>query len=68
MFTFFRTLVKNLFLGYLASSAADKSSVFRVFSTILDFNEAEKEKAGLNNAAAQNSWFSRLSGGSIYSS
>nr|XP_003701706.1 PREDICTED: thyroid receptor-interacting protein 11-like [Megachile rotundata] len=59
-----KTLVKNLLLGYLSSSAADKSAVLRVFSTVLDFNETEKDKAGLNNAVAQNSWFSRLSGGS----
>lgn len=58
-----KTLIKNLFLGYLFSSAADKSSVLRVFSTILDFNEEEKEKAGLNNAVVQNSWLSRLSSG-----
>ncbi|KAK9304488.1 hypothetical protein QLX08_004126 [Tetragonisca angustula] len=60
-----KTLVKNLLLGYLSSSAADKSSVLRVFSTVLDFNEIEKDKAGLNNLVGQNSWFSRLSGGSI---
>ncbi|KAK1137645.1 hypothetical protein K0M31_002143 [Melipona bicolor] len=60
-----KTLVKNLLLGYLSSSAADKSSVLRVFSTVLDFNEIEKDKAGLNNVVGQNSWFSRLSGGSI---
>lgn len=60
-----KTLVKNLLLGYLSSSAADKSSVLRVFSTVLDFNEMEKDKAGLNNVVGQNSWFSRLSGGSI---
>ncbi|XP_017762228.1 PREDICTED: thyroid receptor-interacting protein 11-like isoform X2 [Eufriesea mexicana] len=59
-----KTLIKNLLLGYLSSSAADKSSVLRVFSTVLEFSEAEKDKAGLNNAVAQNSWFSRLSGGS----
>ncbi|XP_029054382.2 thyroid receptor-interacting protein 11-like [Osmia bicornis bicornis] len=59
-----KTLIKNLLLGYLSSSAADKSAVLRVFSTILDFNEAERDKAGLNNAAVQNSWFSRLSSGS----
>lgn len=51
-------------MGYLSSSAADKSSVLRVFSTILDFNETEKDKAGLNNTIGQNSWFSRLNSGS----
>ncbi|XP_066599423.1 thyroid receptor-interacting protein 11-like [Prorops nasuta] len=58
-----KDLIKNLLLGYLSSSAADKSSVLRVFATILDFNDAEKDKAGLSNANAHNSWFSRLSGG-----
>lgn len=59
-----KTLIKNLLLGYLSSSAADKSSVLRVFSTILDFNETEKDKAGLNNTIGQNSWFFRLNSGS----
>lgn len=35
-----------------------------MFSTILDFNETEKDKAGLNNTIGQNSWFSRLNSGS----
>ncbi|XP_076675456.1 uncharacterized protein LOC143372793 isoform X2 [Andrena cerasifolii] len=59
-----KTLIKNLFLGYLSSSAPDKSSVLRVFSTILDFDEVEKAKAGLNNTPGQNSWLPRLSSGS----
>ncbi|XP_043259414.1 thyroid receptor-interacting protein 11-like isoform X2 [Colletes gigas] len=59
-----KTLVKNLFLSYLSSSAADKSSVLRVFSTILEFSDVEKEKVGLSNATTQNSWFPRLSSGS----
>lgn len=58
-----KNLVKNLLLGYLTSSMADKSSVLRVFATVLDFTEHEKNKAGLNNATVNNSWFSRLSGG-----
>ncbi|KZC10008.1 Thyroid receptor-interacting protein 11 [Dufourea novaeangliae] len=59
-----KTLIKNLLLGYLTSSAADKSSVLRVFSTILDFDEVEKDRARLNTAATHNTWFSRLSSGS----
>lgn len=58
-----KNLVKNLLLGYLSSSAADKSSVLRVFATVLDFTEPERNRAGLNNPTASNSWFSRLSGG-----
>lgn len=58
-----KNLIKNLLLGYLSSSAADKSSVLRVFATVLDFTEPERNRAGLNNPTASNSWFSRLSGG-----
>ncbi|KAK2587260.1 hypothetical protein KPH14_002996 [Odynerus spinipes] len=58
-----KNLIKNLLLGYLASSAVDKSSVLRVFATVLDFTEHERNKAGLNNTTAHNSWFSRISGG-----
>ena len=55
-----RNLVKNLLLGFLSSPASDKSSVLRVFATVLDFNESERDKIGLNNLAAKNSWFSSL--------
>ncbi|XP_035726493.1 thyroid receptor-interacting protein 11-like isoform X2 [Vespa mandarinia] len=58
-----KSLMKNLLLGYLSSSTADKSSVLRVFATVLDFTENDRDKAGLNNGIANNSWFSRLSGG-----
>lgn len=62
-----KTLVKNLLLGYLTSSANDKTSVMRVFSTVLDFNDSEREKTGLNSSAAKNSWFSSIlhSGGNV---
>ncbi|KAL2738879.1 thyroid receptor-interacting protein 11-like isoform X2 [Vespula squamosa] len=58
-----KSLMKNLLLGYLSSSTVDKSSVLRVFATVLDFTEHDRDKAGLNNGIANNSWFSRLSGG-----
>ncbi|XP_051171433.1 thyroid receptor-interacting protein 11-like isoform X2 [Leptopilina boulardi] len=62
-----KTLVKNLLLGYLTSSANDKTSVMRVFSTVLDFNDSERERTGLNSSAGKNSWFSNLlhSGGNV---
>lgn len=47
----------------MSSSASDKSSVLRVFSTVLDFDENEREKAGLNNQSGHGSWFSGLIGG-----
>ncbi|XP_015109457.1 thyroid receptor-interacting protein 11 isoform X2 [Diachasma alloeum] len=53
-------LIKNLLLGFLSSPASDKSAVLRVFGTILDFNEDEREKAGLNHPASHGGWFSGL--------
>ncbi|KAI4479798.1 hypothetical protein M0804_010848 [Polistes exclamans] len=44
-----KNLIKNLLLGYLSSSAADKSSVLRVIATVLDFTENDRDKAGINN-------------------
>lgn len=52
--------MKNLLLGLISSSATDKSSVLRVFSTILDFNEIERERTGLNHPAGSGGWFSGL--------
>ncbi|XP_018399446.1 PREDICTED: thyroid receptor-interacting protein 11-like [Cyphomyrmex costatus] len=45
-----KILIKNLLLGYLASTTSDKSSILRVFANVLDFTESEKDKTGLNNA------------------
>ncbi|XP_024947809.1 thyroid receptor-interacting protein 11 isoform X2 [Cephus cinctus] len=58
-----KALVKNLLMGYITSSTTDKSSVLRVFSTILNFNEAEKDKAGLNTSAGNSGWFGGLLSG-----
>ncbi|XP_014233301.1 thyroid receptor-interacting protein 11-like [Trichogramma pretiosum] len=55
-----RSLVKNLLMGYISSPANDKVSVLRVFANVLDFNEAEREKSGLNSASSKNSWFSSM--------
>ncbi|XP_033323487.2 uncharacterized protein LOC117218876 isoform X1 [Megalopta genalis] len=59
-----KSLIKNILLGYLTAPTADKPSVLKVFSTILDFNEAERDRAGLLNTTAQNGWFWRLNSGS----
>ncbi|KAK0089591.1 hypothetical protein PV325_006515 [Microctonus aethiopoides] len=55
-----KSLIKNLLLGFLASSNSDKLSVLRVFATVLDFNEMERDKAGLNHPTAHGGWFSGL--------
>lgn len=47
-------------MGFLASSNSDKLSVLRVFATVLDFNEMERDKAGLNHPTAHGGWFSGL--------
>ena len=57
-----RNLVKNLLIGFLSSSTTDKSSVLRVFATVLEFDESEREKAGLNHPTANGGWFSGLLG------
>ncbi|XP_011153440.1 thyroid receptor-interacting protein 11 isoform X2 [Harpegnathos saltator] len=58
-----KTLVKNLLLGYLSSTTSDKSSILRVFATVLDFTESEKEKTGLNNTTTQGNWLLRAGKG-----
>lgn len=55
-----RNLVKNLLLGFISASASDKPSVLRVMATVLDFNETERDKSGLNNSSAHGGWFSGL--------
>ncbi|XP_046751442.1 thyroid receptor-interacting protein 11-like isoform X2 [Diprion similis] len=64
-----RALVKNLVLGYVSSATGDKLSVLRVLATVLDFNESDREKSGLNSPAASGSWFAGLlrSGGAAQS-
>lgn len=60
MWFVFRNLIKNLFLGYIATKASDKSAALKVFATVLDFDEAEKAKVGLSGANAAAGWFSGL--------
>ncbi|CAD6204984.1 GSCOCG00003085001-RA-CDS, partial [Cotesia congregata] len=55
-----KNLVKNLLLGFISASNADKSSVLRVMATVLDFNESERDKSGLNSSNAHGGWFSGL--------
>ncbi|XP_046489774.1 thyroid receptor-interacting protein 11 isoform X2 [Neodiprion pinetum] len=55
-----RALLKNLILGYVSSATGDKLSVLRVLATVLDFNESDREKSGLNSPAASGSWFAGL--------
>ncbi|XP_034938260.1 thyroid receptor-interacting protein 11-like [Chelonus insularis] len=55
-----KNLMKNLLLGFLAASNTDKLSVLKVFATVLDFNEAEREKSGINSSTSHGGWFSGL--------
>ncbi|XP_011692596.1 PREDICTED: thyroid receptor-interacting protein 11 [Wasmannia auropunctata] len=50
-----KILIKNLLLGYLASTTSDKSSILRVFANVLGFTESEKDKTGLSNVTAHGS-------------
>ncbi|XP_012269993.1 thyroid receptor-interacting protein 11 isoform X2 [Orussus abietinus] len=58
-----KSLVKNLLLGYICSPTTDKSSVLRVFATVLDFNDSERDKIGLNGPVSGTGWFSGLLSG-----
>ncbi len=50
-----RGLVKNLVVGYVAADAAKKKEVLKVVATVLDFNQEERLKTGLDGASSA-SW------------
>ncbi|KAJ9580383.1 hypothetical protein L9F63_003959, partial [Diploptera punctata] len=53
-----RHLVKNLVLGYLIAAPNTRSEVLRVVATVLDFNQEERDRIGLDSASS--GWFKNL--------
>lgn len=52
-------LVKNLVIGYvIATNPTDKSQILKLLSAVLDFNQSETEKAGLNKS--QGGWLNNI--------
>ena len=55
-----RYLVKNLVVGYAVADGGKKPEVMKVLATVLDFNQEERDKAGINGAGGQGwlkGWF-----------
>ena len=57
-----RYLVKNLVVGYAVADAGKKPEVMKVLATVLDFNQEERDKAGINEAVGQG-WLRGFFGG-----
>ena len=61
-----RYLVKNLVVGYVNADASKKPEVLKVIATVLDFNQEERDKTGLDGLRQSGwlgSWFGGSSGG-----
>ncbi|KAM8718505.1 hypothetical protein ACLKA7_001673 [Drosophila subpalustris] len=57
-----KSLIKSLLIGYVVSGhAGDKQQVLRMISSVLDFNNQEAERVGLNKP--QSSWLGSILGG-----
>lgn len=52
-------LLKNLLIGYIvAPNATDKSQILKLISSVLDFNQIESDKVGLNKSHV--SWLTSI--------
>lgn len=57
-----KTLIKSLLIGYVVSgSPNDKQQILKMISSVLDFNQSETDKVGLNKP--QGGWLGSLLGG-----
>ena len=57
-----KTLIKSLLIGYVVSgNPNDKQQILRMISSVLDFNQMETDKVGLNKQ--QTGWLGSLLGG-----
>ncbi|XP_075156525.1 Golgi microtubule-associated protein [Haematobia irritans] len=57
-----KTLIKSLLIGYVVSTNPnDKQQILRMISSVLDFNQGETDKVGLNKQ--QGGWLGSLLGG-----
>lgn len=57
-----KSLIKSLLIGYVVSSNPnDKQQILRMISSVLDFNQGETDKVGLNKQ--QGGWLGSLLGG-----
>lgn len=45
-----KSLLKNLLIGYIMASNNDKQQILKLISSVLDFNQQESDKVGLNKS------------------
>lgn len=43
-----KSLLKNLLIGYIMAPNNDKQQILKLISSVLDFNQQESDKVGLN--------------------
>jgi hypothetical protein len=60
-----KSLVKNLVVGYVNADSAKKPEVLKVVATVLDFNQEERLKTGLDGGSHGwlGGWLSPSGGG-----
>jgi len=56
-----RSLVKNIVIGYVTADSTKKLEVLRIVATVLDFNQEERARTGLDGSAG--GWLYGLMGG-----
>lgn len=53
-----KSLLKNLLIGYITAPTNDKSQILKLISSVLDFNQQESDKVGLNRS--HTSWLNSI--------
>jgi hypothetical protein len=49
--------VKNLVLGYFVAPPNTRNQVLRIVATVLDFNQEERDRLGLESGSSPSGWF-----------
>lgn len=55
-----KSLLKNLLIGYIMAPNNDKQQILKLISSVLDFNQQESDKVGLNRS--NTGWLTSLVG------
>lgn len=53
-----KNLLKNLLIGYIVAPNNDKQQILKLISSVLDFNQQESNKVGLNKS--HSSWLNSI--------
>lgn len=52
--------MKNLVLGYFTATPNTRSQVLHIVATVLDFNQEERDRVGLEAGSSPSGWFKSL--------